>query len=156
MTIGGVNETFINSNSTLEYLPLCSTAPDSDATWSVHLVGFTINGTSRSEGGCAIIDSGTSDMAVTLAVGAKLFGLIPGSQAIINGTSGYYTFPCDASTDIQVGVIFGTRTYYLDFYDFVAEEENGVCTSVITVGPDMLVGDMFRESQSFRGLTVPQ
>jgi len=148
LVIGGVNPDHYTGD--FNTVPTIDTIPGKRGYWALDLGGVTINGKSATTAKKAIVDSGTSLMAVpkedmtaiAAAVGAKQASPIPPFNR-------EYTIDCNSQApDIDISI--GGQTYTLTKKDYVLNEK-GQCLLGFTGldvpaqdgGPLWILGDVF-------------
>merc|ERR1711865_318482 len=145
LVLGGVDSAHYTGD--FSYVPVIATAANKFGYWALKMDDAQISGKSITSVRKAIVDSGTSLMAVptsdiksiAAAVGAKAVPLSGGKE---------YTVDCDAAgPDIEF--IIGGKTYTLKKEDYVINEQ-GQCLLGFTgldvpapAGPLYILGDVF-------------
>jgi hypothetical protein len=143
LTLGGVDSAAYSGD--FDYHDVTDTVPGKKGYWALALDDVQIDGTSMTSTKKAIIDSGTSLLAVPTAdikaivakVGAK--PLVPGKE---------WTIDCDAAGP-DVDFILGGKTYTLKKDDYVIKDGT-TCLFAMTgidvpapAGPLYILGDVF-------------
>jgi len=147
LVIGGVDPAHYTGEFT--YLPVTDMVPGKKGYWEVAMDSFNINGQNVINSNKAVIDSGTSLLAVPskdIKAIAKLVGaktLLP-----IPPFNKEYTIDCDADGP-DMDIVLGGKTYTLKKEDYVIADA-GECLFGMTgldipapAGPLVILGDVF-------------
>jgi hypothetical protein len=147
LVLGGVDSKHYTGD--FSYLPVQEMVPGRMGYWEIKMDSFEINGKNMVDSTKAIVDSGTSLLAVPSAaiksiaksVGAKTVLPIPPFNK-------EYTIDCD-SEGPAIDVVLGGNKYSLEKEDYVINDE-GQCLFGMTgldvpapAGPLVILGDVF-------------
>lgn len=151
LVVGGVNPKHYTGD--FAYVPVTDTVPGKKGYWSLKLDGMSVGGKSATSAAKAIVDSGTSliavpskDMkAIAELVGAKQMSIIPPLNR-------EYKIDCDASAP-AIDVTLGGKVYSLTKDQYVIKScSQGQCTCLFgftgldvpaPAGPLVILGDVF-------------
>jgi len=142
MDIGFTNTTVYTGD--IDYTPLSS-----QSYWLIPLVNIVIGGKTTAVGTQAAIDTGTSLIGGPPSLMASLYAQIPGATLGTGALSAYYLYPC--STDVQVSMTFGTKTWSIRSVDFSLPVQGDTCAGAFfglsinggNTGLQWVVGDTF-------------
>jgi len=131
------------------YAPVIETAPGKFGYWALAMDGVQINGASVTDVKKAIVDSGTSLLAVPTADMAKIAAKVGAKQlAPIPPLSREYTIDCNANSP-DIDVVIGGNKYTLTKEDYIIQA-GGQCLFGMTgldvpapAGPLYILGDVF-------------
>jgi len=147
LVLGGVDSAHYTGDFT--YLPVQEMVPGKMGYWEIKMDSFEINGKNMVDSTKAIVDSGTSLLAVPTAaikaiakeVGAKTVLPIPPFNK-------EYTIDCDSAAP-AIDVMLGGKKYSLEKEDYVLNDA-GQCLFGMTgldvpapAGPLVILGDVF-------------
>jgi hypothetical protein len=147
LVLGGVDSKHYTGE--FSYLPVQEMVPGRMGYWEIKMDSFEINGKNMVDSTKAIVDSGTSLLAVPTAaiksiaksVGAKTVLPIPPFNR-------EYTIDCD-SDGPAIDVVLGGNKYSLEKQDYIINDE-GQCLFGMTgldvpapAGPLVILGDVF-------------
>jgi len=147
LVIGGVNPAHYTGE--FSYLPVIDMVAGKKGYWEVQMDSFNINGNNVINSNKAVMDSGTSLLAVPskdIKAIAKLVGaktLLP-----IPPFNKEYTIDCD-SAGPDMDIVLGGKTYTLKKEDYIIDDA-GQCLFGMTgldipapAGPLVILGDVF-------------
>jgi hypothetical protein len=147
LVLGGVDSSHYTGD--FSYLPVQEMVPGKVGYWEIKLDSFEINGKNMVDSTKAIVDSGTSLLAVPSAaikeiakqVGAKTVLPIPPFNK-------EYTMPCTGDSP-DLDIMLGGKKYSLKQEDYVLND-GGQCLFAMTglhvpapAGPLVILGDVF-------------
>ncbi|GAA5957482.1 hypothetical protein JCM3765_001157 [Sporobolomyces pararoseus] len=146
LTIGGVDTSAYSGS--INWIEIVQPA----GYWSIPLQDVTVGGQSLGVSiDQVVIDTGTTLIGVPTSLAQAIYSQIPNAQAItLDGSSGYYSFPCSQS--VQVSLKFGGQTYAIDPTQFnggAVDNFGRQCLGAVfslTTGsnsPSVIVGDAF-------------
>merc|ERR1711972_744152 len=116
---GGVDEAHYTGD--FNYAPVIETAPGKFGYWAVAMDDMQIDGESQTSTRKAIVDSGTSLMAIPTADIAKIAAKVGAKQlAPIPPLNREYTIDCNADAP-DIDVVIGGQTYVLTKHDYVIQ-----------------------------------
>lgn len=147
LVLGGVDPAHYSGD--FAYQPIIDSAPGKVGYWAIAMDDVTIAGESHTSVRKAIVDSGTSLLAVPTADIAKFAAKVGAKQlAPIPPLNREYTIDCDAPAP-DIDVIIGGKIYALSKKEYVIQSE-GVCLFGMTgldipapAGPLYILGDVF-------------
>jgi len=147
LVLGGVDPAHYSGD--FSYMPVAETAPGKFGYWAVTMDDVKVSGESQSTARKAIIDSGTSLIAVSTADMAKLAAKVGAKQlAPIPPLNKEYTIDCKAEAP-NIDFVIGGKTYTLTKEDYLLNN-GGKCLFGFTgmdipapAGPLYILGDVF-------------
>jgi len=147
LVIGGVDPSHYTGE--FSYLPVINMVPGRMGYWEVKMDSFQINGESVVDTNKAVMDSGTSLLALPSA-SIKAIAKLVGAKTVlpIPPFNKEYTIDCDsAGPDMDINL--GGKTYTLTKQDYIINDE-GQCLFGATgidipapAGPLVILGDVF-------------
>jgi hypothetical protein len=147
LVIGGVDPDHYTGE--FSYLPVINMVPGRMGYWEVAMDGFQINGADVLSTKKAVIDSGTSLMALP-SKDMKAIAKLLGAKSVlpIPPFNKEYMIDCD-SAGPDMDIILGGKTYTLTKQDYIIDDE-GQCLLGATgidipapAGPLAILGDVF-------------
>jgi len=147
LMIGGVDSTKYTGD--FSYVPVQEMVPGKKGYWEIKLDDFQISGKSVIDTKKAIVDSGTSLLAVPSASIKGIAKAIGAKQLLpIPPFNKEYTIDCDSASP-AFDIIIGGKTYTLEKADYVLAN-GGKCLLGMTgldvpapAGPLVILGDVF-------------
>merc|ERR1711879_598523 len=144
---GGVDPDHYTGDFT--YVPVVETAPGKFGYWAIAMDDVKLGGESMTSVRKAIVDSGTSLMAVPPADLAKIAAKVGAKRlAPIPPLNKEYTIDCSAASP-DIDIVIGGKSYTLTKEDYVLSM-GGQCLFGVTgidvqvpVGPLCILGDVF-------------
>jgi len=146
LVLGGVDPNHYSGDFT--YTPVIETAPGKTGYWAFNMDDIKMNGASVTSCRKAIVDSGTSLLAVPTADIKKISALIGAKPLGPGPLSKEYTFNC-TGTAPDLDILIAGKTYTLTKEDY-ALADGGQCVLGMTgmdipapAGPLYILGDVF-------------
>jgi|DeeseametaMP2100_FD_k123_153836_1 hypothetical protein len=147
LVIGGVDETRYTGE--FSYLPVTEMVPGKKGYWEVKMDDFQMNGQSVISAKKAVMDSGTSLLAVPSA-SVKAIAEMVGAKSVlpIPPFNKEYTIDCD-SEGPDMDIILGGKTYKLKKADYIIDDEGDCLFGMMGMdipapaGPLVILGDIF-------------
>lgn len=151
LVVGGVNPKHYTGD--FAYVPVTDTVPGKRGYWSLKLDAMSVGGKSATSAQKAIVDSGTSLIAVPTKDMAELAKLVGATKvSIIPPLNREYKIDCDASAP-AIDVTLGGKVYSLTKDQYVIKScSGGQCTCLFgftgldvpaPAGPLVILGDVF-------------
>ena len=147
LVLGGVDSKHYTGD--FNYLPVQEMVPGRVGYWEIKLDSFEINGKNMVDSTKAIIDSGTSLLAVPSAA-IKAIAKQVGAKTVlpIAPFNKEYTMPCTGDSP-DLDIMLGGNKYSLKQEDYVIND-GGTCLFAMTgldvpapAGPLVILGDVF-------------
>jgi hypothetical protein len=147
LVLGGVDSSHYTGE--FSYLPVQEMVPGRMGYWEIKMDSFEINGQNMVDSSKAIVDSGTSLLAVPTAA-IKSIAKAVGAKTVlpIPPFNREYTIDCD-SEGPAMDVVLGGKKYSLEKKDYIIDDE-GQCLFGMTgldvpapAGPLVILGDVF-------------
>jgi hypothetical protein len=147
LVLGGVDPDHYTGD--FSYAPVIDTAPGKVGYWALKMDDFKVNGQSVTSVRKAIIDSGTSLLAVPTADMAKIAAAVGAKKVLpIPPFNKEYTVDCD-SAGPDLDIFIGGNTYTLKKEDYIIKDQT-ICLFGMTgldvpapAGPLYILGDVF-------------
>eukprot|EP01065_Artemidia_motanka_P049646 TRINITY_DN8290_c0_g1_i1.p1 TRINITY_DN8290_c0_g1~~TRINITY_DN8290_c0_g1_i1.p1 ORF type:complete len:542 (+),score=223.40 TRINITY_DN8290_c0_g1_i1:88-1713(+) len=151
LVVGGVNPKHYTGD--FSYVPVIDSVPGKVGYWALKLDGFSVNGNSVSDVSKAIVDSGTSLLAVPTKE-IKAIAKLVGAKTVLPFPpfNKEYTMDCDASAP-NLDFKIGGKTYTLTKEDYMIKScKAGQCQCLFGMtgldvpapaGPLIILGDVF-------------
>jgi hypothetical protein len=148
LVLGGVDDAHYSGDFT--YAPVIETAPGKFGYWAVAMDDMQIGGESYTSVRKAIVDSGTSLMAIPTADFTKLAAKVGAKQlAPIPPLNKEYTIDCNADAP-DIDFVIGGKKYTLTKADYTLPAGGGKCLFAFLgmdipapAGPLFILGDVF-------------
>jgi len=147
LVLGGVDSKHYTGD--FSYLPVQEMVPGRMGYWEIKMDSFEINGKNMVDSSKAIVDSGTSLLAVPTAA-IKAIASAVGAKTVlpIPPFNKEYTIDCTSDAP-ALDVVLGGKKYTLEKADYVIND-NGQCLFGMTgldvpapAGPLVILGDVF-------------
>lgn len=147
LVLGGVDPNHYTGD--FAYTPVIDSAPGKVGYWALKMDDFKVNGQSVTSTRKAIVDSGTSLLAVPTADMAKIAQLVGAKKVLpFPPFNKEYTVDCN-STGPDLDIVIGGNTYTLKKEDYIIKDET-ICLFGMTgldvpapAGPLYILGDVF-------------
>jgi hypothetical protein len=151
LVVGGVNPKHYTGD--FSYLPVIDTVPGKRGYWAINLDGMSVGGKSATSAKKAIVDSGTSLIAVPSKDIKEIAELVGATRvSIIPPLNKEYKIDCDASAP-AIDVTLGGKVYSLTKDQYTIKScSGGQCTCLFgftgldvpaPAGPLVILGDVF-------------
>lgn len=147
LVLGGVDPNHYTGD--FAYTPVIDSAPGKVGYWALTMDDFKVNGQSVTSTRKAIVDSGTSLLAVPTADMAKIAQLVGAKKVLpFPPFNKEYTVDCN-SPGPDLDIVIGGNTYTLKKEDYIIKDET-ICLFGMTgldvpapAGPLYILGDVF-------------
>jgi len=147
LVLGGVDPNHYTGD--FAYTPVIDSAPGKVGYWALTMDDFKVNGQSVTSTRKAIVDSGTSLLAVPTADIEKISQLVGAKKVLpIPPFNKEYTVDCN-SPGPDLDIVIGGNTYTLKKEDYIIKDET-ICLFGMTgldvpapAGPLYILGDVF-------------
>merc|ERR1712087_663536 len=147
LVLGGVDPAHYTGD--FSYVPVIETAPGKYGYWALKMDDAKVGGKSITSVRKAIVDSGTSLLAVPTADMAKIATAVGAKQVLpIPPFNKEYTVDCN-SAGPDLDIVIGGNTYTLKKEDYIIKDQT-ICLLGITAldvpapaGPLYILGDVF-------------
>jgi hypothetical protein len=147
LVLGGVDPDHYTGD--FAYTPVIDSAPGKVGYWALKMDDFKVKGQSVTSVRKAIVDSGTSLLAVPTADMAKIAAAVGAKKVLpIPPFNKEYTVDCD-SPGPDIDIVIGGNTYTLKKEDYIIKDET-ICLFGMTgldvpapAGPLYILGDVF-------------
>ncbi|KAF9556705.1 acid protease [Agrocybe pediades] len=130
VTIGGANSSFFTGE--IDFLDMPSTSGEDPKYWVLNVAKVSVNGkdipiSTAGDASLAAIDTGTTLLGAPSDAAAAIWKAAGGKP--LNDGSGMFAIPC--SSQVEVAISFGGKTWTIDPRDMIFESLQGSSTTCV-------------------------